>query len=367
MVNKHLKNFFADVTSIPPDLQRPHFYSLDGLRGVAIIMVVLSHLNLSAAFAYHLFFNGELGVVLFFVLSGFLITSLCLKEKVATGNLSLKNFYIRRVLRIFPVAYLYLLVILVLNFVFKLNIYYLNFIGAALYLMDITSIFRKYNFTWHTAHFWSLSIEEQFYLVMPFLLKKNFRLYLLLILFVAFILPPVIFLQYQVPVLNAGLFYVATHVLSKFQPIAIGCLFAVLLFKYPKLAAIPNTVKIITNLLAIAVVLYLRYDNFFSMESVVAGLVISLLAGYIIVTNLAPSPGPVFWLLNTKLLKRIGILSYSIYIWQQVFTSNDQKLPHFMIAYPYNILCIIVVSCASYYLYERFFLNLKKNFSRLKT
>ncbi|HEX3384550.1 MAG TPA: hypothetical protein VHS53_05150, partial [Mucilaginibacter sp.] len=99
----------------------------------------------------------------------------------------------------------------------------------------------------------------------------------------------------------------------------------------------------------------------------VTGLVISLLAGYIIVTNLAPSPGPVFWLFNTKLLKRIGILSYSIYIWQQVFTSNDQKLPHFMIAYPYNILCIIVVSCASYYLYERFFLNLKKKFSRIKS
>lgn len=344
----------------------PHFYSLDGLRGVAIILVVLMHLNLNDSPAYHLIFNGELGVAIFFVLSGFLITSLCLKEKVITSNISLRNFYVRRILRIFPVAYLYLLVTLVLKFVFKLDVHYLSLAGAALFLMDISSIFRKHYFNWHTAHYWSLSVEEQFYIVVPFILKKNFKLYLVLILFIIFILPLIILLQYLFPTTNTGGFYAATHVLIKFQQIAIGCLFAVLIFKYPLLTAIAKPAKIITNLLAFTVIFYVQYDDFFSLQSVFIGLLISFLIGYIIVTNLTPSADPIFWFLNTKLIKRIGVLSYSIYIWQQVFTSGDKKLPYFMVAYPYNIICIIVVSCASYYLYERYFLKLKARFSRVK-
>ena len=366
MANKYLKNFFSEITTIPSELQKSHFNSLDGLRGIAIILVVLAHLNLSSSPTYRLIFNGELGVAIFFVLSGFLITSLCFKEKVTTGDISLKNFYIRRILRIFPVAYLYLLVILILKFIFKIDVQYLSLVGAALYLMDISSIFRKYYFNWHTAHYWSLSVEEQFYIVVPFILKKNFKLYLSLILFIIFVLPLIILLQYRFPAINTGVFYVATHLLIKFQQIATGCLFAVLIFKYPLLTAISKPVKIITNLSAFVVIFYVQYDNFFSLQSVFTGLLISFLVGYIIVTNLARSAEPIFWLLNTKLLKHIGILSYSMYIWQQLFTSNDQKLPHFMVAYPYNIICIVVVSCASYYLYERFFLKLKARFSRLK-
>lgn len=370
-MNKHIKGRFGEITTVPPVLQNSYYPSLDGLRGVAILMVVLSHLKfsrvtLNSSFLYNYFFNGGLGVLIFFVLSGFLITSLCLKEKVVTGDISLKNFYTRRALRIFPVAYLYLAAILILNYRFKLQIHYLAFIGAAVYLMDISSFFRKYYFSWYTGHYWSLAVEEQFYIVVPFLLKKNFRLYILLILFIVFILPFIICLQYLVPVLNTGIFYAATHLLNKFQAIAIGCFYAVLIFKYPIHIAISKPLKVITNLLAISVILLFQYDDFFSLRNVFTGSAICFLTGYIIVTNLKQSTDPVFWFLNCRPMKQIGVLSYSIYIWQQLFTTFDGRLPSYLVAYPYNLIWIISIGAVSYYFYERFFLKLKTRFTTIK-
>lgn len=370
-MNKHIKGLFAEITTVPTLLQNTYYPSLDGIRGVAIIMVVFSHLKfsqvtLNSSLLYNCFFNGGLGVLMFFVLSGFLITSLCLKEKVVTGDISLKNFYIRRVLRIFPVAYLYLAAILILNYIFKLQVHYLAFIGAAIYLMDISSFFRKYYFSWYTGHYWSLAVEEQFYIVVPFILKKSFKLYILLILFIVFILPFIICLQYLFPVLNTGVFYAATHLLNKFQAIAIGCFYAVLIFKYPIGVRISKPLKVITNLLAIGVILLFQYDDFFSLRNVFTGSAVCFLTGYVIITNLQPSEDPIFWFLNSFAMKQIGVLSYSIYIWQQLFTAFDGKLPNYLVNYPFNLFWIIAVSAISYYFYERFFLSLKTRFTTVK-
>src|SRR3569833_1014084 len=233
MHKKKLPGLFSEIDAVPPVLTNRHFPSLDGLRGVAILMVVFSHLGLSHAHYYDLIFNGKAGVLLFFVLSGFLITTLCIKEKIITGNISLRNFYTRRALRIFPVAYLYIIAIVVLNLLFKLNIGYISILGAALYLMNISSFFRTHSFSWFTAHFWSLAVEEQFYLLVPFILKKNFKVYLSIILFIIFVLPLFICLQSAYPPLNHIVLYAFSHYLVKFQSIAVGCFFSVLVFMYP--------------------------------------------------------------------------------------------------------------------------------------
>jgi len=312
MIKRATKDFFAEIKTTPAVLQNPHFPSLDGIRGIAILMVLLFHLRLSYNYFYATLFNGKLGVIIFFVLSGILITTLCIKEKVATNNISLKDFYIRRALRIFPVAYLYIVVVVILNFIFKLDISYINILGTCFYLMNFTSFFRKYYSSWYTGHFWSLSVEEQFYLIIPFILKRKFKAYLLVILSIVFLLPLFISLQYIFPVLNSGFLYAFTHYLIKFQGIAVGCLFSVLMFKYPIDKWVTGKFKAVLNIIAFALILIIPYDDLFNLESVFTGLLISILIGYLIMSNIVPGTDFVFKFLNFKALKTVGILSYSI-------------------------------------------------------
>ena len=136
--------------------------SLDGIRALSITSVLMLHLSdTKNFFAYpqvEPFNFGYIGVRVFFVISGFLITSLLLGEIAATGTISLKKFYIRRTMRIFPCSYVYLAV--------------MGLIG----LMSASDLIHGYTYTmnyhrpdrsWHASHLWSLSVEEQFYLLWP--------------------------------------------------------------------------------------------------------------------------------------------------------------------------------------------------------
>ncbi|NNU33630.1 acyltransferase [Mucilaginibacter sp. S1162] len=207
-----------------------HIPSLDGLRGVSIIMVVVSHLTLSSNYFYTMIFNGPLGVNIFFVISGFLITSLCLKEKLLTGTISLKDFYIRRVLRIFPVAYLYIAVVFILDHFFHLQIAWFQYLAALFYIMNF-SYFRAHGDTVQLGHYWSLSIEEQFYIIFPFFLKKNYKIFYWAVIFIVIVLPVLCGLQELIQSINHGVFYYFTHYFIKFQSIATGCLLSMLILK----------------------------------------------------------------------------------------------------------------------------------------
>jgi peptidoglycan/LPS O-acetylase OafA/YrhL len=138
--------------------------SLDGLRGICILLVLAAHVSETSNLP-QLFFVGGLapiGLVVFFVLSGFLITTVLMTEHSRAGRISLKNFYLRRFLRIFPVAYLYIAVIALLSFwgVIGLRPHDLTF--AVSYLMDF-----HHDRSWYLGHLWYLTVEEQFYLVWP--------------------------------------------------------------------------------------------------------------------------------------------------------------------------------------------------------
>ena len=144
--------------------------ALDGLRGLSISLVLLAHLSGTRDLAtgvrlYDLDSLGNLGVRIFFVISGFLITLLLLQERSVTGHISLPRFYLRRGLRIFPAAYLYMGILFVcaaLGFVVLAP-------GDRLHALTYTVNYHHLR-SWQVSHLWSLSVEEQFYLVWPALL-----------------------------------------------------------------------------------------------------------------------------------------------------------------------------------------------------
>ncbi len=146
-----------------------HFKFLDGLRGTAVLIVMAYHLKRIDSQLFNFMNGGFLGVDIFFVLSGFLITSTLLKEHHKYKQINLKNFYLRRFLRLIP-GYWFFLIILYLFARQILPDYEAsqiyenhNFLFAFLYM---TNWFRVLGFfTGNLNHTWSLSIEEQFYII----------------------------------------------------------------------------------------------------------------------------------------------------------------------------------------------------------
>jgi peptidoglycan/LPS O-acetylase OafA/YrhL len=159
----------------------------DGLRAISVLMVILSHLGIYDAIldrhqvfktrVYDLF-SGSTGVHIFFVISGFLITTLLIIEKNKTGNISLKKFFIKRVLRLYPVFIVFLMMVAVLMHFKFIAGSKVGLIFAFVYIYNFISIA---NSTPELGHIWSLSLEEQFYLIWPFMVLSFNRYNLLLV------------------------------------------------------------------------------------------------------------------------------------------------------------------------------------------
>jgi peptidoglycan/LPS O-acetylase OafA/YrhL len=159
----------ADLLTAP--IQRPrHIPSLDGLRALSIFLIIMLHTLLrntlykEIPFSARLAGNGSLGVFIFFVISGYLITTLLLREREKTSAISLKSFYLRRAFRILPALYLYVLFLTVLGVTGHLPGMNRRELITAL---TLTRNYAHHVDLWALEHLWSLCIEEQFYLIWP--------------------------------------------------------------------------------------------------------------------------------------------------------------------------------------------------------
>ena len=159
------KNLFVPVSEM--SARRGEVPSLDGLRAGSILLVMCSH------FISGKIFPGGLGVLVFFVISGFLITRLLLAEKKQTGAISLVRFYARRMLRLYPLIVLYVACAVVVGLLVGIDIHPGEIMAALLYYanyyydsirMDVADMRLPLQILW------SLSVEEHFYIVFPSLL-----------------------------------------------------------------------------------------------------------------------------------------------------------------------------------------------------
>lgn len=266
--------------------------TIDGFRAVAALGVVFAH-AVSYRFGAEKFLHygqrladplAETSVDLFFVISGFIITTLLLTERERTGTISISSFYIRRVCRIIPPLALYLL--------------------AASSLTPPSSLAMASTFTcnigscsWYVAHTWSLSVEEQFYLGWPMLLALfgtewlPFAIGTLLIAFLA--APPT-----------------AHSNLISFACIGMGALYA------------SRPAKIQANSLAwIVVAAYLMIGPLYMPGK--AGVLLPLLIVYL----LFGAPDWVKSVLAWRPIQMVGLCSYSLYLWQQIFLGRSSTAP----------------------------------------
>jgi len=294
---------------------RSYYPALDGLRGIAILLVVFYH---NFGFINYFFF-GWLGVDLFFVLSGFLITDILLNTVGQPGFL--RNFYVRRVLRIFPLYYLslilFLLLLPLLTPSLNLDYYIKHQAWLWTYLQNWLYIFKPPpENTEALNHLWSLAVEEQFYLLWPLviLLLRNPKhiLYLLVVLLIGVVTLRFVFWTYKLE----DLAYYNLYTFSRIDGICIGSMLAVLRRINPK--SINRYFTIIV--LALAVLNFVFYffnrENRFSYPYLaIAGYTtFAIIFGLLVNEGVERDNPLVNRLFSIPLLKFFGMISYSLYV-----------------------------------------------------
>jgi peptidoglycan/LPS O-acetylase OafA/YrhL len=359
----------------PESANRPYYPALDGIRGLAILLVVVYH---NFGFINYFFF-GWLGVDLFFVLSGFLITDILLKTVGKKKYLS--NFYLRRILRIFPLYYLclviFLLVLPKLDLHLNLSYYVKNQVWLWTYLQNWLYIFRDPNQTNTLNHLWSLAVEEQFYLVWPLIIlvirKPGF-----LLLFICLVLMAVVGLRLWIWTNHiADLAYFNLYTFSRIDGICIGCIVALLqrvnkgfLNRYTYLIviffAILNFIFFFINR---------EYDFTFPYLALIGYTTFAMIFGLLVneaVTGSAKMIGLIF---NNRILKFFGKISYGFYIfhwpvylmvkpaltsWAETFTMSP--FTPILVAVIATLLAVMI-SVISYRYFETYFLKMKPKLS----
>jgi peptidoglycan/LPS O-acetylase OafA/YrhL len=354
------------ATSNPRPAGTSYIPTLDGWRAIAILAVMLCH-GLDGSIYRFAEPLGFAGVLLFFAISGFLITSRMLEEFRIMGAISLRKFYIRRSFRILPPALFYLAVVTLLGFLGVIPLYLGAVMRALLFVRNYTFIDYSNPGSWFTAHFWSLSVEEHFYLIWPsiFILAglKRAR-WIAPALAVATVLWRSIDGKYDliVRLFHAPFLkdswgrtdYVADVLLW-------GCALAIWFGPKPWKSPLPRNSA---TLVCLAMIWFeyaslFTHHSYFSHARSLVNLFMALLVG-VTVTTPRSLLGRV---LESAPLRYIGRLSYSLYLWQQLFFHVD-RAPLWFQRFPLSVVLIFACAAFSYYLVERPTVRLGHRFAK---
>ena len=329
--------------------------SLDGLRALSILMVLLGHLSGTRGFARIDLGIGNyahLGVTVFFVISGFLITSLLISEQAETGRISLKLFYFRRTLRIFPASYTYLIVLCALCALGIITVPRVDLICAFTYTMNYLP-----GHAWQVGHLWSLSVEEQFYLLWPFAFsvlgrRKGIGAAIAVMGIAIFARAGARLFLIGTPYRDLPMFPMVADSLAS------GCLLALTRTWLEKQRWYLNLFRPLPALAAVAVILILNRLAEYTVVGVLGTSIINVGIALLIHRSVFTPKDSVGVFLNWRPLAFIGVLSYSLYVWQQLFLNRNSS--SWINAFPQNILFAVAAALASYYMIEKPMLGLRR-------
>jgi len=330
--------------------------TLDGIRGIAILSVLLFHYGMPYLS------GGFYGVDIFFVLSGFLITSILLKEVSESGTISFKDFYVKRILRLFPALCFMLLLYGLMAFFFAINPQR-HYIDMAIVFFYLSNWSRAFNFK-HPAemgHTWSLSIEEQFYLIWPAILCATFRrlgikgLFAVTLLLAAFsALDRVLLL----PFTDWHRLYNGFD--TRMDTILYGCLLGILLF-WKKENWVPVVVRKLAPFIGWSgIILYLFIGEVYSLHTYWYGiLLVAIFSGCLIFSAVASGSPKTKAVLSSPLLVWLGKRSYGLYLWHYTINSILKIDKHGFATTLLAILLALAATEFSYRFVEHPFMTLK--------
>ena len=293
---------------------------LDGIRAIAIIAVIFYHLKFTV-YDLKIFSGGFLGVDIFFVISGYIITSLILKELDQNRSFSFVNFYLRRARRILPVLYLVILVSIPIVLFFLRPADVVNFSSSILYSLVFLSNYYFYKNT--TAygdelsldipflHTWTLSIEEQFYLVLPiffFIVYKFYKTKIFTFLAILIFLS-LVFSQWASLYHHIFNFYFS---LSRAWELLVGTLTAYI--HYKKKIKYKKYSNEINSFLGLVLIFFSFF--FFKTESAHPSFFTLIpIIGTCLIIFFIDKKTFMYRFLSNRVLVFIGLISYSLYLW----------------------------------------------------
>ena len=347
---------------------------IDGLRAIAVGAVILYHAQITIL-GHQPFKGGFIGVDIFFVISGYLITSIILKELVTTGSFSFKHFYERRIRRILPALLFVMLVSLPFAWMYLIPSSFVDFSKSILYSLGFSS-----NFYFHYSgqqygaesgllkpflHTWSLSVEEQYYILFPIVLLITFkyiRKYLIHILILGFIISLVLadwgsrnhpsFNFYVLP--TRGWELLAGSILAYFEIIK----------GHRSKNKLFNLILPTIGLFLIGHSILFFNDKMFHPSFYT----LSPIIGVCLIIWFSNKDELITKILSTKLFVGIGLVSYSLYLWHYPIFAFS-RITDFFYGDIFNKLLLglilIILSIISYYFIEKPFRNKKYKFKIL--
>lgn len=334
---------------------------IDGLRAIAVLLVVLGHVvdsNNGPAVLGALRHAGNVGVRIFFVISGFVITRILINEVTATGSVSIRNFYERRARRILPALIFFLAVTGLLGYFEWITVDGKDFFRSIFFVMNYHHSEPR---VWTLNHLWSLSAEEQFYLVWPLIIGVTAidKAFSRTILLITLTIPIRAFMHFAFDASGSAM---TREIQAIVDSMACGGLLAMMLDKqYFTSKFKPHSLNgnlLLTASLSFVTIsiatFFVSKPFYYIIGQSFTNFGITFFVAYLVIFP----ESQVSKFLSLSPFVYIGTISYSLYLWQQVFLHHSTKL--WLFSFPQNLIFLFICSLLSYHFIERYFLRSKK-------
>ncbi|UGS24671.1 acyltransferase family protein [Flavobacterium channae] len=354
------------------DFKRRHFHTFDALRFLSFLLVFIHHIPVPENSWFYLFTkSGDIGVSFFFVLSGFLISYILFFEKNSKKKINLKNFFAKRVLKIWPLFYALLIfayltpqILKLLQLSFSNEGYEPNWLMSGLFLENYKMMFtNSFPNVSPLRVMWSLCIEEHFYILWSLLfaiIPINKIKYLILGAIVAANIFRGIFFYYNLPFLDVftNIDYFAYGAIPAY---ILGCRKEDL-FKFEKLSFTFKIATCIFTLILIFVVSNLDFEWIKFIKPILFGSLFALILFFTITEKNSLK------IKDTKWISRLGIYTYGLYLYHTIIINLFIKLNktfefNWIVISILSLITTILISIISNSIFEKQFLKLKANFN----